>query len=162
MPATGSTNQCPRPPPASQSNRALAVGLGREAGEWKRISYNGCRHMKCEAKPGNFTERSVVVCLLIDKGDNSKPTKLARVGGKRIVFIYSSVFHPKSIQTYNIYFWVKNKDSKQSRISIGMNATLNCLSPKTIFPTIISPFCLNMPIVDGVFLSFQNKSISSS
>jgi len=26
-------HHCPRPPPASQSNRELAVGLGREAGE---------------------------------------------------------------------------------------------------------------------------------
>ena len=49
--------------------------------------------MKCEAKPSNLAERSVVICLLTDKGDNTEPRKFARVGSKRIVFICSSIFH---------------------------------------------------------------------
>ena len=44
MPITGSTNQHPRPPPASQSNRAQAVGLSERGG---RVSRGSAGEWKC-------------------------------------------------------------------------------------------------------------------
>jgi len=48
-------------------------------------------------------------------------------------------------------------DFNPSRISTGINAILNCLSPNAIFPTTISPFRRRIPIGIRIFPFFRRN-----